>query len=287
MFPIAGQDNMVDLVKDLFEATSSERLSSIGKLYHEQYATNTPFPHITIDNFLPKRYLMEVAREHPESDVVNGCVDPQKCFKKTRERNKSYIDDEMDMGMYTRLLFHVMKSSTVVRFLEELSGIQNIFPDPHFYGSGLHFTDGDGGKLDIHADFNILMAYKFDRRVNAFIYLNDDWHDEYGGHLELWSKDMKSCMKRIGTRLGRLVVFSSTDFSYHGHPVPMTAPKGRIRRSIALYYYSNGRPDEECLGGSCAGNRRSYTMWQQPIGCEKCEQPQCKKYNDNETIPLL
>ena len=95
------------------------------------------------------------------------------------------------MGIYTRLLFHVMKSSTMVRFLEELSGIKHIVPDPHFFGSGLHFTDGDRGKLNIHADFNVLPDYNIDRRVNAFIYLNEDWSDDYGGHLELWSRDMK------------------------------------------------------------------------------------------------
>jgi hypothetical protein len=187
--------------------------------------------------------------------------------------------------MYTSLLLLVMKSSTMVRFLEQLSGIQNLIPDPHFFGSGLHFTDGDGGKLNIHADFNVLKSHGIDQRVNVFIYLNDDWLDEYGGHLELWSRDMKSCMKRISTSLGRLVVFSTTDFSYHGHPLPMTAPKGRVCRSVALYYYSNGRPAEDCLDGDCHGGHG--TFWQKPVECVKCEQPQCKRYDEHESFPLI
>ena len=35
------------------------------------------------------------------------------------------------------------------------------------------------------------------------------------------------------------------DFSYHGHPDPLTCPENITRKSIALYYYSNGRPLEE------------------------------------------
>mmetsp|Transcript_56901 Transcript_56901/g.120803 ORF Transcript_56901/g.120803 Transcript_56901/m.120803 type:complete len:180 (-) Transcript_56901:257-796(-) len=178
-----------------------------------------------------------------------------------------------------------MLKMAMVRFLEELTGIKNIVSDPHYWGSGLHFTDGDGGKLNIHADFNTLPGYQLDRRVNVFIYLNEDWSDEYGGHLELWSRDMKSCMKRISVDFGRLVVFSSTDFSYHGHPVPMTAPKGRVRRSLAMYYYSNGRPVEECLNGACGGSHS--TLWQEPVGCERCEQLQCKRYVENESFPQL
>jgi hypothetical protein len=42
-----------------------------------------------------------------------------------------------------------------------------------------------------------------------------------------------------------MVIFSTTDFSYHGHPEPLTCPEGWTRKSLALYYYSNGRPAEE------------------------------------------
>lgn len=179
------------------------------------------------------------------------------------------------MGTYTRVLFSFLKSSIFTTFLQDLSGISNIIPDPHFRGSGLHFTS-TGGSLDIHADFNMYKGYKLDRRVNMFIYLNDDWPEEYGGQLELWSKDMKMCYRKIKPKLGRFVVFSSTDFSYHGHPEPILAPKGRARRSLALYYYTNGRPDEECLGGNCSGNGHS-TLFQKPVGCKKCLDDACRQ----------
>ena len=44
-----------------------------------------------------------------------------------------------------------------------------------------------------------------------------------------------------------MVVFGTTDFSNHGHYDPLTCPNDRSRKSIATYYYSNGRPKEEII----------------------------------------
>jgi hypothetical protein len=75
--------------------------------------------------------------------------------------------------------------------------------------------------------------------------LNEDWQDEWGGHLELWDKEMSHAVEKISPVFNRLVVFATTDSSFHGHPDPLTCPVGVRRRSLALYYYSNGRPEEE------------------------------------------
>ena len=77
---------------------------------------------------------------------------------------------------------------------------------------------------------------------------NEDWDDDYGGHLELWDRNMTKCARRILPEFNRLVVFSTTDFSFHGHPDPLSCPHGRARISIAQYYYSVGRPETEQSG---------------------------------------
>lgn len=51
--------------------------------------------------------------------------------------------------------------------------------------------------------------------------------------------------------LGRMVAFVTTDFSYHGHPRPLRAPRGRSRRSFAMYYYTVDRPATDCADGNC------------------------------------
>ena len=36
--------------------------------------------------------------------------------------------------------------------------------------------------------------------MNLFIYLNSAWREEWGGHLELWSKDLQTCAKKYYAR---------------------------------------------------------------------------------------
>jgi hypothetical protein len=56
---------------------------------------------------------------------------------------------------------------------------------------------------------------------------------------------MTKCALRVAPILNRCVIFNTTDFAYHGHPDPLQCPEGMRRKSLALYYYSNGRPAEE------------------------------------------
>eukprot|EP00545_Synedropsis_sp_CCMP1620_P005897 CAMPEP_0119016646 /NCGR_PEP_ID=MMETSP1176-20130426/13965_1 /TAXON_ID=265551 /ORGANISM="Synedropsis recta cf, Strain CCMP1620" /LENGTH=242 /DNA_ID=CAMNT_0006970143 /DNA_START=83 /DNA_END=808 /DNA_ORIENTATION=+ len=174
----------IDLIQELLEATSEKRLMAIAKQYKAQYAAAKPFPHVSLDGIFPERVLQVLLEEIPEAN--GGCYDITHCFLLPGQQFlKSYVDKEANMGPYTRIVFGLLRSSTWIRFLEELSGIQQIVPDPHYRGSGIHVT-GSGGNLNVHADFNRHKDYKLDRRVNTFIYLNDDWKEDYGGHLELW-----------------------------------------------------------------------------------------------------
>jgi hypothetical protein len=56
---------------------------------------------------------------------------------------------------------------------------------------------------------------------------------------------MTRAEQRIDPVFNRTVIFSTADKSYHGHPDPLRCPEGRTRRSMATYYYSNGRPENE------------------------------------------
>jgi hypothetical protein len=48
--------------------------------------------------------------------------------------------------------------------------------------------------------------------------------------------------------INRVLIFGTTDFTYHGHPDPLKCPAEMTRKSLALYYFSNGRPAEEISG---------------------------------------
>ncbi len=238
---------------DLRNALTEEREAYFLEK-HKNYRSQNPFPHTVIDDLFPIDIVRQAAQEipdHPETDGKGCAVGSNACFMKdsTQKRKNAYVND-LYYGPATFALFSFMKSSTFISFLEKLTGINDIIPDPHYRGSGVHQTL-PGGHLQVHADFNRYERYGLHRRVNVFIYLNDNWEDSYGGHLELWSKDMDTCGGKIRPSMGRFVVFSSTDFSYHGHPNPLTCPEDRSRRSIALYYYTQSRPVEDCINKDC------------------------------------
>ena len=54
-------------------------------------------------------------------------------------------------------------------------------------------------------------------------------------------------MKKILPSFNTMVIFSTTDFSNHGHPDPLNCPSEISRRSLALYYFSSGRPQNEII----------------------------------------
>lgn len=77
------------------------------------------------------------------------------------------------------------------------------------------------------------------------LYINPVWKDEWGGALDLWDETMTSCYQSIQPRFNRMAMFNTTSESYHGHPDPLASPEGTERISIALYYYTEDRPDYE------------------------------------------
>lgn len=214
------------------------KLQAIAGSRREAYARAEPFPHAVFDDFFPAPALLEILREFPGPQAIDW-----QRFDSANER-KLASTRETQLGDYTRHFIWELNSSVFIAFLETLTGIRGLVPDPHLGGGGLHRIER-GGLLKVHADFNRHTGLDLDRRVNLLLYLNQDWKEEYGGHLELWDREMKRCVQRLLPVFNRMVVFSTTDFSFHGHPDPLTCPKGWSRKSLAMYYYTNGRPQDE------------------------------------------
>ena len=218
-----------------------EVLQARAQSLRETYARAEPFPHVVIDDFFPEPVLESLLEEFP----APGAIDWQRFDAGTEKKLASKL--EQQLGDRTRRFIWALNSQVFISFLETLTQIDGLIPDPHLWGGGLHQIV-PGGFLKVHADFNRHELLRLDRRLNLLLYLNRDWKEEYGGHLQLWTRDMSRCVVKVLPVFNRCVVFSTTDFSYHGHPDPLTCPEGRTRKSIALYYYTNGRPAEELSG---------------------------------------
>ena len=216
-----------------------------------------PFPHAAFDEFIPQALVARVAKEVPEwidCDSSQPAKAGAHCYMQPALRyREARITSERHMGPATRQLFALLRSPEWVRFLQRLTGIDEpLYPDPGYEGSGLHLS-APGGLLQVHADAGHLgMSPRWHRRVQTFVDLTHDWREEYGGDLELWDRNATRCEARIAPAFGRYVVFHSDDFSFHGSPAPLKAPPRRMRRSLALHYYTRGeRPANECIEGRC------------------------------------
>jgi hypothetical protein len=240
--------------QDPLSPFSEDGLSRLAAI--EDYASAQPFPHLLIDDFFDSRVLDQVLNEWPQPDTPE--VDKyDDGFYSTLKYASNY---RMQFGPYTKSLLTHLGEPPFLEALEKVTGIEGLIPDPYLSGGGLHFTRS-GGRLAVHADFNKHAKFKLDRRLNLILYLNRGWTEANQGWLELWDREMKSCVKRILPIFNRTVIFSTNDFSFHGQPEPVAGPPDLVRRSIALYYYSNGRPAEEV-----AARDSQATLWQERPG---------------------
>lgn len=216
-------------VRDGFIRFDRAECRALGKKLHDQYTGNSPFPHIVIDNFLPRDFLNRMRSEFPKREDGR--------FSDAHSKLKTGYQLEKIESPFISSAIEALNSSQFIEFLEEMTGIKGLIADPHQMGGGLHET-ARGGHLSIHADFNMHPRLKAHRRMNLILFLNEDWKEEYGGALELWKTDMSACEKSVLPVIGRAVVFNTTSDSYHGHPDPLTCPDDVFRRSLALYYYT-------------------------------------------------
>jgi len=205
-------------------------------LRHE-FTTASPFRFVRIEPFLDRAFAEEVAASYPtfERATAHGRV-----FRTVNERMKVQITDPTLFPEPVRRLHEVLASPAFIDDLSTITGIPGLLADEQLEGGGMHVT-GPGGRLDVHLDFNYLEARKLHRRVNLLLYLNPTWQDRWGGHLELWDREMRRCERRFAPLLNRCLVVETTNVSFHG-VTPVTPDAPLPRRSFAAYYYTREAP---------------------------------------------
>lgn len=226
-------------------------LKNLADNYRETFRDATPFPHVVIDNFLPEDVINLLVDEFPSPDQINWKIEGPGDAKNTGNKyiEKITTSDETKFNDFTRHFMHQLNSGVFVQFLESLTGFKQLTPDPYFRGCGLHST-GRGGRLMVHSDASRHPNPKFHQILNLILYLNRDWQEDWGGHLELWNQDATRCETRVLPIFNRCVIFYTGTNSYHGHPHPLTCPEHRRRNSLAVYYYTAERSFND-----------SYTHW--------------------------
>lgn len=223
---------------------------SLAKSCRSNYALAKPFPHIVIDDFIPEDLALQCYNQMSQHqqwmfDTMEGYPEDERDSQvnkwwtpfDTESKNRL----ESDMPAVWKCLQY-FNSRPFLLFLENLTGIKDLIADVDFEGGGIHKIK-NGGRLELHSDYNKHPNKDIWRRINLLLYLTPNWN--YNGHLDLYEKDPLVKVKSILPTFNRAVIFNTTDDSIHGHPTPLVCPEEVSRYSFALYYFTKDRPEHE------------------------------------------
>lgn len=206
-----------------------------------RYRGAQPWPHIVMRDFLRDDLLDRVAREFPDLAVPGADrID----FANAYERKRASAGMAA-LSPSAFWLVSFLNSDIFLTYLQRLTSLEEtLISDPYLAGGGYHEIER-GGHLKIHADFNKHPYLDLDRRLNLLIFLNRDWQPDWGGQLLLCGDSADDVQVAIEPHFNTAVLFTTTSHTLHGHPDPLRCPAERRRRSLALYYFSTGRPATE------------------------------------------
>jgi len=216
---------------------AEECCSKLELKHSELEYSNEPFKHFIIQNFLPKKLAEDCLNSFPDRN--------DKTWERTEDadieiKKRSTWRSEFDIPDNIIDVVRILNSSLFLKSCGKILEIPKLMPDPYFTGGGLN-ESSKGGLLDVHIDGNYHDASGLNRRVNALLFLNHDWKEKWGGHFGLYDAKGSKCVKKVLPSFNKLLVFDTSDISFHGLPDPINCPKEVSRKSIILYYYTKSR----------------------------------------------
>ena len=198
-----------------------------------------PFKYLVFDGILINEIADELIQEYPN---ISGEGWDNRTFinQKNKYSKNKFSENEPLLSNF----FKEVNSPRFVKLISEITGIENLLADDELFGGGLHQSI-NGAFLDVHVDFNYHPTTNFHRRLNLIVYLNKNWQESYNGYLELWDMASKKQIANIEPCFDRFVIFETNEISFHGHPKKLNTPSGISRKSLAVYYYTENRTENE------------------------------------------
>mmetsp|Transcript_8728 Transcript_8728/g.13851 ORF Transcript_8728/g.13851 Transcript_8728/m.13851 type:complete len:260 (+) Transcript_8728:116-895(+) len=194
----------------------------------DQFLSADPFPHVEIEGFFTEEVAAAIEGNFPKPKG-NSTRDWQEegwhVYDNPIE-GKLANDDVESMARHHTVfekMWRTLQSDKLVALLQKITDIEGLENDPHLHGAGLHYHPR-GSRLEMHLDYSIHPVTKKERRVNLIVYMNKEWQDQWGGHLNLWEGTLDGMTKfarKVAPHYNRAVLFRTSDISWHGMPDPV------------------------------------------------------------------
>lgn len=205
-----------------------ENFSNLKEL-NDKFVGTPPFPMIVLDKFLPDN-LAEKLQKECES------IPTQHWTEFTR--NGSYMKEcnNMKHCPIATELVNQLHSQQGMQWIIKMTGIKDLIPDPYLIGAG-YSKSFKGDSLKMHTDFNWNDTIKVHRMLSFIVYLNQDWNEEYGGHLLFNDFDNENTIQKVAPKFNRAIFWRYHKRGFHGYPEPLTCPEHISRNTFRLFFY--------------------------------------------------
>jgi Rps23 Pro-64 3,4-dihydroxylase Tpa1-like proline 4-hydroxylase len=205
------------------------------KDYAVDYSQGQPVPWLAFDDFLPKDLLSQI-----QDEIDN--IPTHLWTRFTRAGSMMKECNNLKFSSALRELVLNLNSHEFVQWLEDMTGISKIVPDPHLIGAGVMRCHA-GDSLKLHTDFNWNEQLHLNRCLSMILYLSRDWQESWGGALEFWDFERTKCIHRVEPRPNRLLIWNYDERLVHGHPTPFNCADDASRDGLRMFYFtSNATP---------------------------------------------
>ena len=200
------------------------------------YDSHPYYGKIDIPNFLPEQVSEQCAIELENLPLELG-------KKFTRKGSAMWEYNNLTNTPIQEQLVNVLHSSQFISWVEKVSGVNRLIPDPHLIGAG-YMKSFAGDTLKIHTDFNWVEELHLHRAVSIIIYFNKDWDKQWGGALDFYDFNKQNKVSSTMPAFGNMLMWTYHNLVFHGMERPMTCPDNVSRKGIRIFYYkSNSKPD--------------------------------------------
>lgn len=187
------------------------RLRQNWESFQTTYTLGQPYPHLVIKDLFDSDVLDRIVAEFPTSgnrDWINWDIEHE-----TKLTSRGIAG----LSVFTQIFFFWLNSIEFLNELKKIVGINDLVPDPLFFGAGLHEMF-QSGWLDVHADYIQHPTLPLSRRINLLIYLNREWNSNWGGDIQLWDRTNHQNKVSYPPNFNRTLIFPTTSQTLHGVP---------------------------------------------------------------------
>jgi hypothetical protein len=247
---VCSDRNVANL--DLFTKSLS-KLRKHSESFTKKYVSGQPYPHLVIEDLFEADILDRIVAEFPKAEDRDWLVWDTDYETKATSRGIS------GLPIFTQIFSLWLNSSEFIDEMKKITGIEDLVPDPLFFGAGLHEMRRNGW-LEVHADYTKHPVMPLTRRINLLIYLNKDWDASWGGGLELWDNPSPKQKVNYPCNFNRTIIFPTTSDTLHGVPNRLSCPPDRTRQLLSIYYWSPVSSSQDAGDPLTWASQRNWLM---------------------------